>query len=281
MRPRIRRSGTGTAADAAPARPPRRARRLLTGLALGLGLVLELGLMAASLPGPLRPWIARADDTVKPGLTLARLKYGGGGDWYSNPTSLPNLARELETRTSIPIAQVQEARVAPLDEALFFYPLVYINGHGKVSLTDNEIARLRRYLIEGGFLWADDNYGMDESFRALMRRVFPERPLVEVPFEHPIYHAFYDFPQGPPKIHEHDRKPPRGYGIFDRGRLVVFYTYEADIGDGLEDEGVHDDPPEKREEAMRMAINIVVHAVMGEASPEPVGAAVRRAPFTE
>lgn len=265
MRHRARRPGTGSSAALGRVR------------ILSPAVLLIVPALLLILPAVLLG--AQADDSVKPGLTLARLKYGGGGDWYSNPTSLPNLARELEKRTSIPISQFQEAQVAPLDEELFFYPIVYMNGHGKVSLTENEIGRLRRYLIEGGFLWADDNYGMDESFRALMRRVFPERSLVEVPFEHPIYHAFYAFPKGPPKIHEHDAKPPRGYGIFDRGRLVVFYTYESDIGDGLEDEGIHDDPPEQREEAMRMAINIVVHAVMGEASPEPIGAVVRRAPY--
>jgi hypothetical protein len=201
---------------------------------------------------------------VKPGLVLARLKYGGGGDWYSNPTSLPNLARALEERTSIQIAHHQEARIAPLDEELYSYPLVYMNGHGRIRLTPAEAERLRHYLLSGGFLFADDNYGMDESFRALMRQVFPDRELVEVPFGHPIYHAYYEFHNGPPKIHEHDGKPPQAFGIFDRGRLVVFYTYEADIGDGLEDADVHSDPPEKREEAMRMAINVVYYALTGE-----------------
>ncbi len=203
---------------------------------------------------------------AKPGIVMARLKYGGGGDWYSNPTSLPNLARALEERTTIPISRRQEARVAPLDEELFAHPLVYMNGHGQVKLTEAEAARLRQYLLQGGFLWADDNYGMDESFRQMMRQVFPDRNLVELPFDHPIYHALYEFESGPPKIHEHDGKPPQGFGVFDRGRLVCFYTYEADIGDGLEDPDVHQDPPEKREAALRMAINVVVHALTGEAA---------------
>jgi len=211
--------------------------------------------------------------TPSPGVTLARLKYSGGGDWYSNPTSLPNLAQELEARTSIPIATHQEARVSVLDEELFDYPVLYMNGHGRISMTETEALRLRRYLTGGGFLWADDNYGMDESFRALLKLVFPGRTLAELPFDHPIYHSFYDFPLGPPKIHEHDKKPPQGLGLFDRGRLVVFYTYESDIGDGLEDEGIHDDPSEKREEAMRMAVNVIVYAVTGEASPRPVSSA--------
>ncbi|MBD3237363.1 MAG: DUF4159 domain-containing protein [Candidatus Eisenbacteria bacterium] len=212
-------------------------------------------------------------DATQPGLKLARLKYGGGGDWYSNPTSLPNLAQALEQRTSIPIAQESEVHVAPLDEELFDYPLLYMNGHGQVRLTDGEAERLRRYLLAGGFLFADDNYGMDPSFRATMRQLFPERELVAVPFDHPVYHAYYDFPNGPPKIHEHDGRPPQGLGLFDRGRLMVFYTYESDIGDGLEDPDVHDDPPEKREAALRMAINVVVYALTGEAGPRIESAA--------
>jgi len=209
---------------------------------------------------------------VMPGVALARLKYGGGGDWYGNPTSLPNLARALEERTTIPISRRQEVRVALLDEELFAHPLVYMNGHGQVKLTEAEAARLRQYLLQGGFLWADDNYGMDESFRQMMRQVLPDRPLVELPFDHPIYHALYDFASGPPKIHEHDGKPPQGFGIFDRGRLVCFYTYESDIGDGLEDPDVHKDPPEKREAALRMAINVVVYALTGEAATQRLDA---------
>jgi len=212
-----------------------------------------------------------ADPLGGPGLVLARLKYGGGGDWYSNPTSLPNLSRALAERTSIPMQRHQEARVAPLDEELFDYPLLYMNGHGTIKLTEAEKARLREYLLGGGFLFADDNYGMDASFREMIAAVFPDRALVEVPFDHPIYHSFYEFDQGPPKIHEHDDKPPQGFGIFDRGRLVVFYTYEADIGDGLEDADVHSDPPEKREAALRMAINVVVYALTGEAAANRIG----------
>ncbi|MFH1143495.1 MAG: DUF4159 domain-containing protein [Candidatus Eisenbacteria bacterium] len=228
------------------------------------------------LPSFLLAGSAAGEPLSGPGLVLARLKYGGGGDWYSNPTSLPNLARALEERTAIPIERYPEARIAPLDEDLFNYPLIYMNGHGRVRLTEGEAARLRQYLLGGGFLFADDNYGMDESFRLAMREVFPDRSLAEVPFDHPVYHSFYDFDNGPPKIHEHDGKLPQGLGIFDRGRLVVFYTYEADIGDGLEDPDVHQDPPEKREEAVRMAVNVVVYALTGEAASDrldlPAGA---------
>jgi len=195
------------------------------------------------------------------GLVLARLKYGGGGDWYSNPSSLPNLGRVLRERTPIAVDRLDEARVGLLDEDLFEYPFLFMNGHGNVAWSDAEIERLRRYLTSGGFLFADDNYGMDESFRREVARVFPDRKLVGVPFDHPIYHCFYDFPRGLPKVHEHDGKPPEGLGIFDRGRLVVFYSYESDIGDGIEDPDVHHDPPDKREAAMRMAVNIVYYAL--------------------
>jgi hypothetical protein len=226
-----------------------------------IGLALLLSLLAPAGAGP-----AAAEEPPGPGLTLARLKYGGGGDWYSNPTSLPNLARALGERTTIPVAREREVQVSALDEELFDYPWLYMNGHGTVRFTDAEAQRLRRHLLEGGFLFADDNYGMDESFRAAMRQVFPDRPMVEVPFDHPIYHAFYAFENGPPKIHEHDNRPPQGFGIFDRGRLVVFYTYESDIGDGIEDPDVHRDPPEKREQAMRLAVNVVVYALTGAAT---------------
>lgn len=156
---------------------------------------------------------------------------------------------------------MDEVRVAIMDEEFFNYPFIYMNGHGNVRFTEEEVARLRTYLTSGGFLFADDNYGMDESFRREMARVFPDRRLTPVPFDHPIYHSFYDFPSGPPKIHEHDGKPAQGLGIFHGKDLVVFYTYESDIGDGIEDPEVHNDPPEKREAAMRMAINVVVYAL--------------------
>jgi hypothetical protein len=227
---------------------------------LGLGVVMLAATIAAAAAPP-----------AGPGLQFAHLKYGGGGDWYGDATSLRNLARALAERTTIPIAREREENLALMDEELFDYPFLFMNGHGTVRLTDAEAERLRRYLLEGGFLFADDDYGLDASFRIAMRRVFPDRPLVEVPFDHPIYHAFYDVPNGPPKIHEHDGQPAQGFGIFDRGRLVVFYTHEADIGDGLEDPEVHHDPPEKREAALRMAINVVVYALTGGASKSVEG----------
>jgi hypothetical protein len=191
---------------------------------------------------------------------IARLKYRGGGDWYSDPTSLPNLLKEAGDVLGIKAAR-EEVRISVMDEALFTCPFAYITGHGKVRFSEEEAARLRLYLASGGFLWADDNYGMDEYFRKEIRKVFPEQELVEIPFDHEIYHMVYAFPGGLPKIHEHHGGPPRGYGIVHDGRLVVFYSYNTDIGDGLEDADVHDDPAEKRQAARKMAVNIVAYAL--------------------
>ena len=192
---------------------------------------------------------------------IARLKYGGGGDWYSNPSSLNNLLKALQVRTPITVSETDEARVELLDEDLFSYPLLYMNGHGEVRLGQAEAERLREYLEQGGFLWADDNYGMDRSFRREIAKVFPESKLVGLPFDHDLFHSYYDLPEGTPKIHEHDSKPPQTLGIFNQGRLVVLYTFEADIGDGLEDEAVHKDPAVVREQAMQYAINLVVYVM--------------------
>ncbi|HOE10805.1 MAG TPA: DUF4159 domain-containing protein [bacterium] len=195
------------------------------------------------------------------GLSIARLKYGGGGDWYSNASSLPNLLAALRERLEMTFPK-QESVVAPSDPALAGYPILYMNGHGTVRFTEAERERLRDYLHRGGFLWADDNYGMDSSFRSEMQQLFPDHPLVELPHDHPIYHYFYSFDAGPPKIHLHDGLPAQGLGIYLDGRLVVFYTYQCDIGDGMESQGVHpEDPPEKHEAALQMGINIVLFAL--------------------
>lgn len=193
-------------------------------------------------------------------FTIARLKYRGGGDWYSDPTSLPNLMDQVSERLGVE-SSGEEARIAIMDEALFSHPLAYITGHGNVDFSDEEAAQVRLYLTSGGFLWADDCYGMDTSFRKAMRKVFPDAELVELPFTHEIYHIAYAFPQGLPKIHEHDGGPPHGYGIIYDGRLVVFYSFNTDIGDGLEDSDVHGDPPETREAAMKMAVNVISYAL--------------------
>lgn len=192
-------------------------------------------------------------------IQLGRLHYSGGGDWYSDPSSLPNLLREFEARTGVDVA-AQETVIRATDPGLDRLPFVYLTGHGNIALTTAEETRLRAWLERGGFLWADDNYGLDASFRRMVSRLFPASTLRLVPAEHPIYHCFYDL-DGPPKIHEHDGKRPQGWGLFLDGRLAVFYTYESDVGDGLEDAQVHDDPPRKREAAMKMAVNVFYHAL--------------------
>jgi len=195
-----------------------------------------------------------------PRLTIARLQYDGGGDWYANPSSIPNLLEAIRERTSLPVERT-EARVTLMDEKLWDYPFLHMTGHGNVKLTDAEVVRLREYLQRGGFLHADDNYGLNESFRREMKRVFPDRELVDVPLSHPVYHAVYDFPKGLPKIHEHDGKPARGFGIFLGDRLAVYYSYESDLGNGWEDPETYKDPIALHEAALRMGINLFVYAV--------------------
>jgi hypothetical protein len=195
-----------------------------------------------------------------PRLTIARLQYDGGGDWYANPSSIPNLLEAIRERTSLPVERT-EARVTLMDEKLWDHPFLHMTGHGNVRLTDAEVVRLREYLQRGGFLHADDNYGLNESFRREMKRVFPDRELVDVPLSHPIYHAVYDFPKGLPKIHEHDGKPARGFGIFLGDRLAVYYSYESDLGNGWEDPETYKDPIALHEAALRMGINLFVYAV--------------------
>ncbi len=191
-------------------------------------------------------------------ITMGRLKYGGGGDWYSNPTSLPNLLRELRNRLHLNTTK-EEGVVSPLDSELFQYPLIYMTGHGTVRFTNEEAERLREYFRRGGVLWADDNFGMDKSFVVEMQKMLPDHPLQEIPFDHPIYSTYYIFDNGLPKIHEHYGGPPHLYGIYLNGRLSVLCTFNTDIGDGIESEGVHpQDSPAIREEAMKMAINIVL-----------------------
>lgn len=189
-------------------------------------------------------------------FTIARLQYDGGGDWYANPSSLPNLIKAVGKRTDISICD-SVTTVTILDDDLFRYPFIYMTGHGNVNFTHAERVRLRKYLENGGFLWADDNYGMDKSFRREMAALFPENPLVEVPRTHKVYKSKYNL-TGLPKIHEHDGKPAQGLGIFFDNRLVVFYSYSSDIGDGMEDLEVHNDGPILHELALKMGVNIVV-----------------------
>ncbi len=202
-----------------------------------------------------------AGQEARPALTIGRLHYGGGGDWYANPSSLPNLLAEIGRRTSLPVA-TREQVVSITGPDLWDMPFIYMTGHGNVLFSDEEVLILRRYLENGGFLHADDNYGMDESFRREIARVFPNRPLVEVPLDHPVYSVVYEMPLGIPKIHEHDGEPAQGFGIFVGNRLAVFYSYQTDLGDGWEDADVHGDPADVRELAVQMGVNLYVFAVV-------------------
>lgn len=203
---------------------------------------------------------AAADHRGPGRLAIARLQYEGGGDWYANPSSIPNLLKAIAERTALPVERV-EAHVKLTDSSLFDFPFLHVTGHGEIKFTETEITRLREYLKRGGFLHIDDNYGLDESARRELARVFPDRPLVEVPYTHPIYRIVYAFPKGPPKVHEHDGKPAQGFGIFIGGRLAVYYTYSADLGNGWEDVGTYSDPPAMHEQALQMGINLFTYAI--------------------
>ncbi|MEO0469973.1 MAG: DUF4159 domain-containing protein [Bacteroidota bacterium] len=191
---------------------------------------------------------------------IAKLKYDGGGDWYSNPTSLPNLIEFVNQNTNVKISALEDV-VEPGGSQIFQYPYVYLTGHGNVSFSDAEAKNLRNYLISGGFLHIDDNYGIDKYIRKEMKKVFPELEFVELPFNHAIYSSHFKFPQGLPKIHEHDNKPPEGLALIHEGRVVCYYTLETDLGDGWEDQSVHNDPPDLREKALQMGANIVIWAI--------------------
>jgi hypothetical protein len=192
-------------------------------------------------------------------LKIAKLKYGGGGDWYANKTALPNLIKFCNEQLSANIA-IDEDVVEVGSRDLFGYPYVYMTGHGNVVFSPEEAQNLRNYLIAGGFLHIDDNYGLDKFIRLELKKVFPELELVELPFTHPIYHQKFNFPKGLPKIHEHDGKPAQGFGLLYEGRLVVFYSFECDLGNGWEDPRIHNDPEAKRQEALQMGANIMSFA---------------------
>jgi hypothetical protein len=216
-----------------------------------IGWLLPLLLLALSGVVPSRP---------APVMTIGRLHYDGGGDWYANPSSLPNLLSAVRARTTLRVAS-EEKVVTLKDDELWNIPYLYMTGHGNVRWSAQDLRVLRRYLEQGGFLHADDNYGMDASIRRELGRLFPDQRLVEVPLDHPIYHLIYEFPKGIPKIHAHDGKPAQGFGIFLDERLAVYYSYQSDLGDGWEDPEVHDDPPTRREAALRMGVNLFAYAV--------------------
>lgn len=189
-------------------------------------------------------------------LKIAKLKYGGGGDWYANKTALPNLIKFCNAHLSMNLSLDEDA-VEVGSRDLFTYPYVYMTGHGNVVFSTDEAQNLRNYLLAGGFLHIDDNYGLDKFIRLELKKVFPELELVELPFTHPIYHQKFDFPKGLPKVHEHDGKPAQGFGLIHEGRLVAFYSYECDLGNGWEDQRINNDPEPKRQEALQMGANII------------------------
>jgi hypothetical protein len=194
-------------------------------------------------------------------MKLGLLIYGGGGDWYSNPTALKNLARFCNSNMGTQLESL-EGQVEVGSRELFNYPILFATGHGRIMFNDGEAQNLRTYLQGGGFLHVDDNYGLDKYIRPAMKKVFPDLDFVELPFSHPIYHQKYDFANGLPKIHEHDSKAPKGFGLIYQGRVVCFYTVETDLNDGWEDPEVHKDPEEKRQQALRMGANIIQYAFM-------------------
>jgi hypothetical protein len=215
-----------------------------------------LALVAALFTGA-RPVLAQAAAVLP---TIGRLHYDGGGDWYANPSSLPNLLTAIRDRTLIETAD-REVVVKLNDPALWQLPYLYITGHGNIVFSADEVATLRRWVTRGGFLHVDDNYGLDVSFRREIARVFPDRELVEVPLDHPVYRLIYPLAEGLPKVHAHDGKPAQGFGIFIDGRLAVFYSYESDLGDGWEDPDVHGDEPAVREAAIQMGVNLFSYAM--------------------
>lgn len=194
---------------------------------------------------------------------FAVMKYNGGGDWYANPTSLPNLVEFCNKNLRMNI-NPEPATVEVGSPDLFNYPFVHMTGHGNVVFSTSDAENLRNYLMAGGFLHIDDNYGMDKFLRSQLQLVFPGQELVELPYSHPIYHQKYNFSKGLPKIHEHDGKPAQGFGLFHEGRLVLFYSYESDLGDGWEDTEVHNDSEEQRKKALQMGSNIVQFALMSD-----------------
>jgi len=193
------------------------------------------------------------------GIKIAKLKYNGGGDWYANKTALPNLINYCNSKLNMDLA-LEEDIVDVGSSDLFLYPYIYMTGHGNVVFSTQEAENLRNYLIGGGFLHIDDNYGLDQFLRLEMKKVFPELEFIELPYSHPIYKQKYNFPKGLPKIHEHDGKPSQGFALIHEGKVVCFYSYECDLGNGWEDQSIYNDPEELRLEALKMGANILTFA---------------------
>lgn len=197
---------------------------------------------------------------IPPAFRCARLKYSGGGDWYNDPSAVPNLMRYVKEKTGIATPEKEET-VEASSPNIFQYRFVFMTGHGNVCFTEAELENLRAYLKSGGFIYVDDDYGMDKSFRREAKRLFSGTDLVELPYSHPTFNIFFNFPNGAPKTHEHDNQPPQTFGVFYDNRLVLLYTYESNPSDGWANPEIHNDPPEKREEALQFGTNIVLYAI--------------------
>tara|TARA_Y100000996_G_scaffold272571_1_gene214589 strand:- start:704 stop:1366 length:663 start_codon:yes stop_codon:yes gene_type:complete len=195
-------------------------------------------------------------------FSITRIQYGGGGDWYCDQSSIPNLLTFINNNTNVPIDLIEKK--SKIGEDIFIKSqYLYLTGHGNIKFSDEEAIILRNHLLSGAFLHADDNYGMDNSFRREMKKVFPEKEWVELPFSHPIFHAYYDFPNGLPKVHKHNDQPPQALALFDNDRLIVLYTFESDLGDGWENKSVHNNPESIRIKALEMGTNIVMYNLLG------------------
>jgi hypothetical protein len=206
------------------------------------------------------PSVLHGQSRIDSQFRIARLKYSGGGDWYNDPSAEVNLLRFVTTNTNIDADPTYEF-VDLSSDRLFSYPFLFLTGHGNIAFSNDDVLRLRQYLLNGGFLYADDDYGMDKPFRREIKKIFPDRDLVELPFSYGLYSCEFSFPLGVPKTHEHDGKPPQGFGVFEGERLVVYYTYESNPSDGWADPEVHHDPEPVREQALRFGTNIIVWAL--------------------
>ena len=200
-------------------------------------------------------------ENIPPGaFSITRIHYGGGGDWYSDPSSLPNLLEYLSDHANLIVNPI-EKRAKIGDDIFSQSSYLYLTGHGNINFNEEELQSLRDHLMAGAFLHADDNFGMDKSFRREMKKVFPEKDWVELPLEHPIFNIYYKFQNGLPKVHEHEKNPPQALGLFNEGKLMVLYTFESDLGDGWEDGRVHNDPEDVRVSALEMGTNIILYAL--------------------
>jgi hypothetical protein len=202
-----------------------------------------------------------SNEIINGAFSITRIHYDGGGDWYSDPSSLQNLLKFVNDNTNI-VVNLNEKKARIGDEIFSKSLYLYMTGHGNISFSDDEAFELRKHLKSGAFLHADDNYGMDESFRKQIKKVFPDKQWVELPPSHEVFHIYYKFNDGLPKIHEHDNKPPQALGIFEKDKLILLYTYESDLGDGWEDKSVHNNPENLRQEALKMGTNIIIYSMI-------------------